>query len=136
MAFQTSIAVRFGDVDHAGILYYPRYYIYFHDCFENLFDQSAISYVDLIDRRRVGFPTVHIESDHKAPMRWGDTLDVTVTVPRLGERSATCHYLGRRRRDGALAVEAKITVACIDLDTFEARAIPDDVRALFGCIAS
>ena len=31
MSFRTSIKVRFGDVDHAGIVYYPRFYIYFHE---------------------------------------------------------------------------------------------------------
>ena len=33
MAFRTSIKVRFGDVDHAGIVYYPRFYIYFHEVY-------------------------------------------------------------------------------------------------------
>lgn len=136
MAFETSVAVRFGDVDHAGILYYPRYYIYLHDCFENFFDQSSIRYVDLVDRRRIGFPTVHVESDHKAPMRWGDTLDVTMSVARLGERSATFQYVGRRRRDGVVAIHAKITIACLNMDTFTALEIPDDLRALFSSIAA
>ncbi len=128
--------MRFGDVDHVGILYYPRYYIYLHDCFENLFNQSGIGYVDLIDRRRIGFPTVHIESDHKAPVRWGDTLDVTITVPRIGERSATFQYVGRRHRDSAVAVDAKITVACVNLDTFRALPFPDDLRTLFGSLGA
>ncbi|MEO6953994.1 MAG: thioesterase family protein [Polyangia bacterium] len=136
MPFETSVAVRFGDVDHAGILFYPRYYIYLHDCFENFFNESSVGYVDLVDRRRIGFPTVHLESDHKAPMRWGDTLDVTMTVPRLGERSATFHYLGRRHRDGVVAIDAKITIACVDMDTFKALSFPADLRALFGSIAS
>lgn len=131
MAFRTTIPVRFGDVDHAGIVYYPRFYIYFHEAFEDLFNEAGHSYVQLLDRDRIGFPTVHVETDFKAPLRYGDSLDVELAVLRLGERSATMRYTGYRHRDGQLCVICEITMACIDLDAFKARAIPPDIRALF-----
>ena len=80
MAFRTTIPVRFGDVDHAGIVYYPRFYIYFHEAFEDLFNQAGHSYFKMLDGDRIGFPTVHVETDFKAPLRYGDSLDIDLVV--------------------------------------------------------
>lgn len=132
MAFRTTIPVRFGDVDHAGIVYYPRFYIYFHEAFEDLFNEAGHSYVKMVDGDRIGFPTVHVETDFKAPLRYGDSLDLDLAVTKLGERSATMRYTGYRHRDGQLCVICEITMACIDLGAFKSRAIPPDIRALFA----
>ncbi len=136
MAYRTSIKVRFGDVDHAGIVYYPHFYIYFHEAFEDFFDAVGLSYHDLLDVRRVGFPTVHVSTDYRQPLRYGDSLDIELTVPRLSRRSATFRYTGYRHRDGIHCCTADITTACVDMGTFKPREIPDDLRALFQGIAS
>lgn len=131
MAFRTTIQVRFGDVDHAGIVYYPRFYIYFHEAFEDMFNAAEYSYVQMLDVARIGFPTVHVETDFKAPLRYGDSLDIEVSVAKLGERSATMLYQGYRHRDGQPCVRCEITVACIDMDSFKSRLIPPELRAVF-----
>src|SRR3954471_3635449 len=123
--------VRFGDVDHAGIVYYPQFFIYFHEAFEDFFDHSGLAYDALLNQRRIGFPTVHIETDYKQPLRYGDSLDIELSVPKLGRRSATFRYDGFRHRDGLQACRAEITCACVDMKTFRALPIPDDLRALF-----
>ena len=62
--FVFTTPVRFADVDHAGIVYYPRFFHYFHLAFEELFRQriGARAYVDLLDKDRVGFPAVRAEA--------------------------------------------------------------------------
>jgi 4-hydroxybenzoyl-CoA thioesterase len=135
MAFRTSMQVRFGDVDHAGIVYYPQFFIYFHEAFEDFFDDSGLSYDRLLNQRRIGFPTVHIETDFKLPLRYGDSLDVELSVPHIGHRSARFRYVGFRHRDGLEACSAEITCACVNLDSWGSTDIPDDLRALFGRFA-
>jgi 4-hydroxybenzoyl-CoA thioesterase len=136
MPFRTQIPVRFGDVDHAGIVYYPQFFIYFHEAFEDFFDDNGLAYHRLLNERRVGFPTVHIETDFKLPLRYGDALDVELRVPRIGRRSAVFHYEGFRHQDGQRACTADITCACVDLDAFAPREVPEDLRALFARFAS
>jgi 4-hydroxybenzoyl-CoA thioesterase len=136
MAYRTSIQVRFGDVDHAGIVYYPRYFIYFHEAFEDFFNDNGHSYQRVLDEDKLGFPTVHIETDYQAPLRYGDSLDLEVSVTRVGQRSATFRYVGYRHRDGVLACTADITVACVDMKTFTSLPFPDRLRALFATIAA
>lgn len=132
MPFRTQVPVRFGDVDHAGIVYYPRFFIYFHEAFEDFFDENGHAYHELLNARRVGFPTVHIETDYKLPLRYGDALDIELSVPKLGDRSATFRYVGYRHRDGLHACTSEITCACVDMSTFKSTPIPDDLRALFA----
>lgn len=131
MAYRTSIAVRFGDVDHAGIVYYPQFYIYFHEAFEDFFNDSGLPYHDLLGSARVGFPTVHVATDFRAPLRYGDSLDIELSVPRVSHRSAAFRYVGYRHRDGQHCVTAEITTACVNMDTFRAQEIPGNLVALF-----
>jgi len=136
MAYRTSIPVRFGDVDHAGIVYYPRYFIYFHEAFEDFFNDNGLPYHEVLDERKVGFPTVHIETDYKAPLRYGDSLDLELSVTRVGNKSATFRYVGYRHRDGAEACVALITVACVHMETFVSMPFPDFLRELFARFSS
>jgi len=131
MGFRTSVQVRFGDVDHAGIVYYPQFFIYFHEAFEDFFNDAGISYVQLLDERRIGFPTVHVETDYKSPLRYGDQLDIEVAVGKLTNRSLVMRYDGYRHRDGKLSVSCTITTVCVDMTTFSSREIPADLRELF-----
>lgn len=134
--------VRFADVDHAGIVYYPRFFHFFHLAFEELWRQrlGARAYTDIIDRRRIGFPAVRAEADYQAPLRFGDSAEIEVTVARLGGKSITFRYRVFRAAelavappvDRVLAAEGQVVCAVTDLTRFVAVAIPDDVKALLA----
>ncbi|HEY7698614.1 MAG TPA: acyl-CoA thioesterase, partial [Vicinamibacteria bacterium] len=67
MAFTSIQKIRFDDVDGAGIVYYPQFFHLCHAAFEDFFDTAApVSYPALVKDRRLGFPTVKIESEFKA----------------------------------------------------------------------
>src|SRR5262249_28097750 len=89
--FVYTTPVRFADVDHAGIVYYPRYFHYFHLAFEELWRarMGARAYSDLIDRRNIGFPAVRAECEFSAPLRFGDSAEIELTVAKLGGKSIT-----------------------------------------------
>jgi 4-hydroxybenzoyl-CoA thioesterase len=132
MAFTSIHKIRFDDVDGAGIVYYPQYFHLCHAAFEDFFDTAAsVSYSALIRERRLGFPTVAIESSFTAPLSYGDVAVVELSVERLGTTSATFSYRIRRRRDGVACFAAIVTTVLIDLDSQESQPIPDDIRAIF-----
>ena len=131
MAFTSIHKIRFDDVDGAGIVYYPQYFHLCHAAFEDFFDTAAsISYSELIRGRRLGFPTVAIESSFSAPLSYGDVAVVELAVERLGTTSATFSYRVRRRRDGVACFTATVTTVLIDLDSQQAQPIPDDLRTI------
>lgn len=130
MAFVFSTPVRFADVDHAGIVYYPRFFHYFHMAFEELFRQrmGPRAYVELLDRDRIGFPAVHAEADYRAPLRFGDTADIAVSVARLGESSITFRY--RVARGEVTCAVGTVVCAVVDLNEFRPCPIPSSIRTL------
>ncbi len=75
---------------------------------------------------------MHVETDFRSPLRFGDVLHVTVTVASLGRRSATFRYVGRRGdAEGQVVAEARITVVAVGMDDFRPRPIPPVYRRLF-----
>ena len=71
-SYVTNLKVRFGDIDHAGIVYYPRISNYFHVAFEEFFsDRVGLPYHELLDERRLGFPAVRSEIEIESrPWTW------------------------------------------------------------------
>ena len=123
--------VRFDDVDHAGIVYYPRFFHYFHVAFEELFEVIGVKFHDMLDGEHVGFPAVKLEGEYRSPVRFGDVLRIRVTCVRLGGRSVTLRYRAERVKDGVLCMDARVTAACVDMRTFTSQEIPAKYRELY-----
>lgn len=131
--FRTTVSVRFGDVDPAGIVYFPRIYEYLHEAFEDVWEQHVGErYYRMIQDERRGFPLVHSEVDFKSPLRFGDVVDVRVTCTKLGNSSTTLRY--RLFVGETLCVHAVQTTACVDLDAGKAIPMTDEHRARFALI--
>lgn len=121
--------MRFGDVDRAGILYYPRFLNYFHIAFEELFGGAlGVPYADVIQRDRVGFPMVHLEVDFQAPLAYGDRARVAIRVLKVGRSSVEYAYEVRSANTGRRTTTAKAVTATVNLDTFEKIAVPEPYR--------
>jgi len=135
MAFTSLLKIRFDDVDGAGIVYYPQFFHLCHKAFEDFFDDAAsVSYPQLINEQRRGFPTVAINSEFSAPLRYGDIALVKLSIEKVGRSSATFNYSIRRKQDSRLCFSAQITKVLIDLDSNEVLVIPDDMRSLWESI--
>lgn len=130
MSFTHERPIRFADEDHAQIVYYPRFFHFFHEAFEEMFAAHGVPYRQCLDEN-VGWPAVHAEADYKRPVRFGDRLRIEVSVARLGETSATFEYVGTRVGDTEPAVTGKIVVACLEMTSMRPQPIPARYRALF-----
>jgi 4-hydroxybenzoyl-CoA thioesterase len=138
VSFTFTTPVRFADVDHAGIVYYPRFFHLFHLAFEELWRQrlGPRAYSELLDHERVGFPAVRAECDFKAPLRFGDTAEIEVGVTRLGKTSLTFSYRVYRAaepdRARTLSAEGRVVCAVVDLARFVAIEVPDRIQNLLA----
>lgn len=129
-AFETRIQVRFGHVDPAGIVYFPRIYDYLHDVFEEVWEKHVGQrYYHLLLEQKMGFPLVHSEVDFKHPLRFGDRPLVRVTCFRLGRASLGLRY--RVSVDDKVCVEARMTTACVELEGMKSIAMPAAFRERF-----
>jgi len=132
MAYTSEQKIHFDDVDGAGIVYYPRFFHLCHAAFEDLFDtRGPASYPTLIVEQRRGFPTVHIESDFHAPLRYGDAARVHLVVDEIGRSSVKTRYTIERARDGVTSFTATVTTVLIDLDSGRPLPIEEPLRSFF-----
>jgi 4-hydroxybenzoyl-CoA thioesterase len=130
MAFRTPIKVCFADIDNAGIVYYPRFIHYFHLAMEEFFAvEVGIDYADVLHKRNLSLPTVHLESDFRRRLRYGDQINMEVRVIRIGKTSITWGYNGYRI-DGReeIVVEGQNVTVCVKTDTSEKTEIPEWLR--------
>jgi YbgC/YbaW family acyl-CoA thioester hydrolase len=135
MPFSATIDVRFGDCDPAGIVYYPVLYHYCHVAFEEAWRHAiGVPYPELVNAERIGFPTVHVETDFVSPARYGDRVEIAVSVEAVGSSSATFAF--EARVGDRLVFRSRHVTVCVALDAIEKRPIPDRLRAALERIVS
>ena len=89
--------VRFGEVDQAQIVYYPRIFHFCHLAMEDFFEnEMGLPYGTIVLERRIGFPAVHLEADFTAPMPFAADLAIEMSFLKAGcrMRSRTCSRNG------------------------------------------
>lgn len=129
MSFRASIKVCFSDIDNAGIVYYPRFVHYFHLAMEEFFaNEIGIEYADVLHKRNLSLPTVHLETDFRRRLRYGDRISMEVRVVRIGQSSITWGYRGYRRDDEEMVVEGQNVTVCVKTDNFEKIEVPEWLR--------
>lgn len=128
--FVTQLDVRFGDVDPAGIAYYPRIFEFIHQATEALWDvHVGRRYFYLLSEEKLGFPLVASHVDFRHPLRFGDRPVVKVTAFKVGTSSLGLDYVFSV--DDVECVHARMTVVCVDLDGLRSRPIPTEYRVKF-----
>lgn len=126
--FKTSILVRFGDCDPAGIVFYPRYFEMINNLVEDWCAQGlGHSFRSLHMEQGLGLPTVHIETDFVAASELGETLLAELQVQKIGAASIT---LGIRLLgpDGADRVRCTLVLVALDLQKRSAVSLPEALR--------
>jgi len=132
MTFTTRIAVRFADVDAAGLVYYPVLFHYCHVAMEEFFAaRCGVEYARLVSEERLGFPTVNARAEFFEPFVYGDAAEVEVFVSRVGRSSATFEYRLRRASDHTLCASATLVQVAMNLDARRAVPVPEPLRRAF-----
>lgn len=128
------IEVRFGDCDPAGIVYFPRFFGFFHDAMETWFaERLGLAYAAVVVGRKIGFPSVHAEADFRSPCALGDRIGVELRVATIGRSSLALAYAVRGEAGDARLTGATTHVV-MDLDAGSpgfrrSVVIPADLRA-------
>lgn len=129
MSYEVSRTIRFGDVDKAGIAYYPRIFDFCHQSFEEWWEgYMGRPYHDVIQKDFLGLPCVHIEADFKRPMDYGATVRARVSVVKLGDTSVVFRYQYMDADRQNVLASIDVTTVAVDMRTFKPRSIPDEFR--------
>jgi len=132
MAFTFQLPVRYGSIDFARIVYYPQFLHFCHVAMEEMFAAVVgVTYPDALQQEKVGYPTVKSEADFLEPVAYGEVLEMTVGVERIGTSSIVFLYEGRRTSDGSKAFRVRNVQVAVDMDAWKSTPIPDHHRRAF-----
>lgn len=132
MTFQTRLRYRFGDIDDAGIAYYPKLLHYFHCAFEDWWsDALHHPYPRLLHDDALGLPAVKLEAEFFAPVRYGDEPLVHLGILRIGTSSVEFAFWMTRENEPRPLCRARIVTATVDMKTMQKCGLPDAWRRRF-----
>ena len=131
MAFTCYRIVRFGECDPAGVLYYPVYFDWTHQCMEAWFEDALeIPYSQALKTH--GFPSKMASFQYHSPCRNGETIRMAFALKELRRRSFEID-LKLFGEDDVLRAHGQVVCVCIGVEgsafEFQPTAIPSDWHA-------
>ena len=125
--YRHRVSVRFRDCDAMGHANHAVYFTYFEECRLTFW------------RERTGAPTPHArvilaraECDYRAPVHFGDALEVRLEVGEIGRSSfALIYKIVNVATDGIVATGRTVMVS-YDYTAAKSIPLPDATRALLG----
>lgn len=121
------VRVYYEDTDAGGVVYYANYLKFMErartEWLRTLgFEQDALSRED-----GVIFAVRAMRVDFLRPGRFNDVLQATVSISRAGGASLT--FLQEIQRDSTTLCQAEVKVACLDVESFAPRSIPERIKS-------
>ena len=133
MKFTKRFRYRFGDIDDAGIAYYPSFFHYFHCAFEDWWsDGLGYPYPGVLQQDKLGLPAVKLEVEFFAPIRYGDEPWVHLGILKIGRSSVEFAYWMTLGDDDEPACRARVITAAVDMDTMQGQPLPEVWRERFA----
>jgi len=119
---RTQRRIEFADTDMAGIVHFARFFVFMESAEHELLRALGVDILSERDGRQIGWPRVAAACEYLSPARFGDLLDIHLTVARKGHSSLT--YAFAISRDGTPVARGRVTAVCCVLDD------PAGVRAI------
>ena len=130
-AFIDRRAIRFQDIDAAGIIFYPRVLEMFHDAYGAFLAFAGSPLAEVVKAGKWIAPVRHAEADYFKPLRFGDEVDVEICRAHVAETEATLGYRVVRSGGGEVCVVGQVVHTFVECATFTRTAMPESVsRAL------
>jgi acyl-CoA thioester hydrolase len=115
-AFRWSAPIRFGDTDPYGVVYFVSYFRFMKEALDEFLRARGLpperTYRDVETGR--GLPVAASSARFLAPARYGDVLDIQVSVGTCSEKSIRFDFQIDRRPGGEPVAAGEITCVAID----------------------
>lgn len=126
--FTWPIRVYYEDTDAGGVVYYANYFKFMERARTEWLRDMGFNQRRLTAERGLIFVVAEAHAHYRRPARFNDLLNVGVTVEEITGARLSCRQ-DIRREDGELLCTGRIGIACLDLESFRPRPIPDDMKA-------
>ncbi len=117
-------AVKFHDVDAAGIVFYPRLFEWFHDAYVAFLADAGAPLPEVLEQALWAAPIRHAEAEFLRPLRFGESVGVALLTAHVEGSTATLGYRIRTEA-GEVAAVGQSAHVFVAPDTFAKVPIPD-----------
>ena len=120
------VRVYFENTDAGGVVYHAEYLKFMERARTEWLRHLGFDHQALGRNHRAIFVVTAMAVDFARPARLDDTLAVSVHLESLGK--VRCVFAQEVRRDDEVLVRAKVTVACLQPESFKPTEIPEPLR--------
>lgn len=120
------VRVYFENTDAGGVVYHAEYLRFLERARTEWLRHLGFDHQALARTHRIVFVVSAIAADFAKPARLDDMVAVSVKLETLGK--VRCAFEQEIRREDEVLVKAKVTVACLTVDTFKPVEIPEPLR--------
>lgn len=132
--FRWRIRVYWEDTDAGGVVFYANYLKFFERGRTEWLRASGISQSALREETGAVFVVTDTSVQYRLPARLDDVVEVTVVVAEASKARLTIDQTatrisadGQGNESATPLCHGRITIACVDADTFRPRRIPSDI---------
>ncbi len=123
--FIWQVRVYYEDTDAGGVVYYANYLAYMERARSEWLRTLGFDNQTLADRQGVVFAVRRASIDYLQPARLDELLDVSLMLKKRGRASLL--FEQQVRRGDELLCQGEILLACVDVNSFKATAIPQTI---------
>ena len=108
--FRTTRRIEFADTDMAGIVHFSNFFRFMEFAEVEFLRSRGLNVKMEWEGQHIGFPRVAAACDFIKPVTFGDVVDITVTIDRIGTKSVT--YAFEFSKGGEAIAKGKVTSVC------------------------
>lgn len=128
----TRVEVRYAETDQMGVVHHAVYPVWFEVARTSLCRASGYHYAE-IERLGYMLMVTGLTVDYRKPARYGDALDVSCRLSRLGSRGLTFSY--EVQRGDSLLARGTSTHVWLQADSGRICRIPAELEGPFAALA-
>lgn len=77
--------ILISDTDAAGVVFFGRYPVLFHDAYELMLSERGIALLDQAKDTGIMIPVTHLNVEYRRPLKAGDLVRITVETELVDE---------------------------------------------------
>ncbi len=129
-AFCWPVRVYYEDTDAGSVVYYANYLKFCERARTEWLRSMGLQQAQILAEQKRIFVVRSVQADYLRAAVLDDALLVVTRIEKMGRASIV--FAQNVERDGQVLFEAKVVVACVDVERMKSAPIPDDVRALLA----
>lgn len=126
--YKYQTVIRLHQTDAAGVVFFANFFVLAHDCYES-FLENEMPLGSVLEEGKFILPIVHTEADYLGPVKVSQTVDIEMTLNKLGARSFELGYVFKDQDDKVLANLATVHVF-LNKEPQEPEEMPDSLKEM------